>query len=39
MGLNIPREQWTIETSGERGSRRYLRAARHDDDMFGDEGG
>ena len=39
MGLKTPREQWTIETGGERVSRKYLRAARHDDDMFGDEGG
>ena len=32
------REQWTIETGGERGSGRSVLAVQHDDDDVDDEG-
>ena len=32
VALKTNRERWTIETGGERGSRRFVQTARHDDD-------
>ena len=32
VAMKIYREQWTIETSGDKGSGRSMLAARHDDD-------
>ena len=32
VSLKTYRERWTIETVGERGSRRSMQAARHHDD-------
>ena len=32
IALRTSREQWTIETGGERGSGRSVLAVRHDDD-------
>ena len=34
IALKTSREQWTIETGGERGSGRSVLAARNDDDDF-----
>ena len=34
IALKTSREQWTIETGGERGSERFILAARHDDDVL-----
>ena len=33
IAWNTPRERWTIDTGGERGSGRYVVAAQHDDEI------